>query len=246
MLLVPIFNVFPAVPVPMFIVFALFPVPKFTVPVVPESKVKADVVVDDIVPVPAKVKAVAEVPMVSIDATPVNAPPVVTFSPPEDVKAKVPVPFPIAVFPVEDVFRFNVGAVIAAVPEDSVCVRPVNPVELIEPDVDVKLKAPAVIVNPLEAVSVELADRVVNAPAPGVPDPIEPGAAKVAPPSEDALTVPLPEKVRVPPVPTVIVAVVFVPVAIVSNDGEPPVLSALHSQTSVDSFHLSTCPFEHP
>ena len=36
------------------------------------------------------------------------------------VNASVPVAFPIAVFPVDVVFRFNVGAVITAVPEDSV------------------------------------------------------------------------------------------------------------------------------
>ena len=46
------------------------------------------------VPAPANVSAVAVVPMVSSDVTPVSAPPVVTFSPPFDVKAKVPVESP--------------------------------------------------------------------------------------------------------------------------------------------------------
>ena len=56
--------------------------------------------VADKVPPLAKVKAVAETAMVSMDATPVKAPPVVTFSPPLLVKAKVPVALPMAVFPV--------------------------------------------------------------------------------------------------------------------------------------------------
>lgn len=55
------------------------------------------VVVAPKVPVPAKVMAVAEVAMVSIEATPVKAPPVVTFKPPFEVKAKVPVALPMAV-----------------------------------------------------------------------------------------------------------------------------------------------------
>jgi hypothetical protein len=99
-LLVPILIVFPALPVPMLRVLALFPVPKLTMPVVPESKVKAFAPVEVIVPAPAKPKAVAEVEMVSIEATPVNAPPVVTFSPPLDVNWKVPVALPILTFPV--------------------------------------------------------------------------------------------------------------------------------------------------
>ena len=46
--------------------------------------------------------------MVSTEATPVNAPPVVTFNPPLDVKAKVPVEFPIAVLLVPLVLIFVV------------------------------------------------------------------------------------------------------------------------------------------
>lgn len=235
----PIVIVFATAAVPILIVLAFAPVPTFTVPVVPESIVMAFVVFDVIDPAPAKDSVVAVTPIVSIEATPVKAPPVVTFNPPEDVRAKVPVAFPIAVFPVEAVFKLSVGAVIAAVPEDSVCVSPVSPVEEIAPDVDVRDNAPVVIVKPLEAVSVLLADSVVKAPEPGVPLPIEPGEAKVAPPRVEAFTTPLPEKVKVPPVPTVIVAVVFVPVVIASNEGVPPVESAEHSQTSVVSFHFN-------
>lgn len=154
-LLVPILRVFPAVPVPRLIVLALLPVPKLTVPVVPESRVIAEVVVEEIVPAPANVNPVAETVIVSIEATPVNAPPVVTFSPPFEVKAKVPVALPIAVFPVEEVLRLRVGAVIAAVPEDRVYVSPVSPVEEMAPEVDVRDNAPVVMVKPLEAVSVE-------------------------------------------------------------------------------------------
>src|SRR3989344_3751029 len=58
-LLVPILNVLPAVPVPMAIVFALLPVPRLTLPVVPESKVMALAVVELIVRAPA---AVSDVP----------------------------------------------------------------------------------------------------------------------------------------------------------------------------------------
>lgn len=119
-LLVPMLMVFPAFPVPKLIVLALFPVAKLTIPVVPESRVIAEEVVEDIVPAPAKVIAVAEVEMVSIEATPVNAPAVVTFKPPEEVKEKVPVALPMAVLPVLEVFKLSVGAVIAAVPEERV------------------------------------------------------------------------------------------------------------------------------
>jgi hypothetical protein len=74
LLSVPILIVFPAFPVPILMVLALLPVPRFTVPVVPESKVKALTPVEVMVPAPAKPRAVAEVAIVSIEATPVNAP----------------------------------------------------------------------------------------------------------------------------------------------------------------------------
>jgi hypothetical protein len=104
----PMLMEFPDVPVPMLIVLALLPVPTLTVPVVPESSVAVPVVPEIrlklvvapevIEPTPAKPKAVAEVEIVSIDETPVSAPPVETFSPVE-VKANVAVPLPIATFP---------------------------------------------------------------------------------------------------------------------------------------------------
>lgn len=56
----------------------------------------------------------------SSEATPVKAPPVVTFNPPLLVKAKVPVALPMDVLPVDEVFKFKVGAVMAAVPEERV------------------------------------------------------------------------------------------------------------------------------
>lgn len=56
----------------------------------------------------------------------------------------VPVALPMAVLPVEEVFKFNVGAVIAAVPEPKVKVKPVKPVEAIAPEVEVRFKAPVV------------------------------------------------------------------------------------------------------
>lgn len=100
-------TVFPAVPVPTLMVFALLFVPRLTVPVVPESTVTAPVVpevkakalpaADVIEPVPAKPSAVAEVEMVSMEATPVKAPPVVTFRPPLEAIAKVPVVLPMVI-----------------------------------------------------------------------------------------------------------------------------------------------------
>jgi hypothetical protein len=99
-LLVAILIIFPAVPVPMLTVLALLPVPRLTAPVVPESRVIALVPVESSEPAPANVIVVAVKPMVSIDATPVKAPPVVTFNPPLDVSAKVPVALPMVVFPV--------------------------------------------------------------------------------------------------------------------------------------------------
>jgi len=50
--------------------------------------------------------------------------------------------------------------------------------------------------------------RVVNAPVPGVVEPIEPGDAKVAPLRVEALIVPVPVKPRLAPLPTTIAAVV--------------------------------------
>lgn len=126
---VAILMVFPAVPVPILIVFELLPVPRFNAPVVPESRVRAEEVVEAIVPAPAKVKLVAEVAIVSIEATPVKAPPVVTFSPAFEVNAKVPVAFPIAVFAVPVVL-------IEAVPPETVIpAEPVNnPADVIVPE----------------------------------------------------------------------------------------------------------------
>ena len=127
---------------------------RLSAPVAPPSMLMAFVPVDVTVPTPAKDNAVAVTPIVSIDETPVSAPPIVTLSPPLDVRENVPRPFPIAVLPVELVLRLSVGAMIAAVPNERVWVNPVSPVELIEPEVDVSESAPVVIVRPL------LADRV--------------------------------------------------------------------------------------
>jgi len=106
----------------------LLPVPRFTAPVVPESIVKAFAPVELNVPAPAKVRAVAEVAIVSIEATPVSAPAVVAFNPPFETKANVPVALPIVVFDVPVPF-------ILAVPPVTVRPRlPVsNPAEVIVP-----------------------------------------------------------------------------------------------------------------
>ncbi len=64
----------------------------------PAFKVKGLEPPDDIVPAPAKPSAVSDTDIVSIEATPVKAPPVVTLSP-VDVNEKVPDALPMAVFP---------------------------------------------------------------------------------------------------------------------------------------------------
>ena len=53
---------------------------------------------EEIVPAPAKPKAVSDTEIVSIESTPVNAPSVVTLRP-VDVNSNVPVPFPMLVLP---------------------------------------------------------------------------------------------------------------------------------------------------
>jgi hypothetical protein len=84
---VPVFKAKAVAPVklPTVTFLAFDPVPKLTSPVDPESRVKAELVVLEIVPAPAKVKAVAEVEIVSIEATPVKAPPLETFKPVEAI-----------------------------------------------------------------------------------------------------------------------------------------------------------------
>ena len=92
----------PVSPVPRLMVSASVSVPMLMVPVEPELRVRALVVVDSMVPAPAKVMVVAETAMVSILATPVKIPPVVTLRPPFEVKAKVPVALPIVVLSVPE------------------------------------------------------------------------------------------------------------------------------------------------
>ncbi len=76
------------------------PEPILQVEAAPPVRVRALAPVAATVPAPAKVKVVAEVVMVSSEATPVNAPAVETFSPPLDVNANVPVELPTATLPV--------------------------------------------------------------------------------------------------------------------------------------------------
>ena len=96
----PMETVLTAAPVPKLIVSALASVPISKLPVVPESIVRAVAAPELTVPAPANVMAVAEVAIVSIEATPVRAPAVETFNPPLLVKANVPVELPIATVPV--------------------------------------------------------------------------------------------------------------------------------------------------
>ena len=124
----------------------------------------------------------------------------------------------------------------------------IPPIPVISPVVEIsqseELMATVAELFPIVVIPVE--DKVVKAPEFGVVDPIVPGIAHVPPNKVDAFSTPLPEKVKVAPVPTVMVAVVFAPLAIVSKEGEPPVESAEHSQTSVVSFHFNTCASEQP
>src|SRR5512143_1767156 len=68
-----------------------------TRPVVPASSVRLVPAPVVIAPVPANPKAVADVAMVSMDETPVNAPPVTLR--PVDERENVPVPLPMVTFP---------------------------------------------------------------------------------------------------------------------------------------------------
>ena len=108
--------------------------------------------VEEIVPAPAKVKAVAEVAIVSREATPVRVPPVVTFRPPDEVRAKVPVALPMATVPVP-----VVAMVTAEAPAVARLVAPLldrvvkAPVEGVEAPMVVELIVPPVMVTPEEA-----------------------------------------------------------------------------------------------
>ncbi len=151
-LLVPILMAFPPAPVPKLIILAVEPVPKLTSPLVPESTETAPVepeVKDKAVPAPevmapepAKPKLVAEVEMVSNEATPVKAPPVETFKPVE-LRAKVPVALPILVLLVPVVLML-------AVPPETV--KPAEPVkrpaEVMVPEPEVEMLPEVVMASP--------------------------------------------------------------------------------------------------
>src|SRR4030042_1844489 len=83
----------------------------WTKPLVPASSVRLVVAPVVIAPVPAKPKEVADTAMVSIEATPVSAPPVVTLRP-VDETWKVPVALPTAVFADPDVLIFAVPTIL--------------------------------------------------------------------------------------------------------------------------------------
>lgn len=73
------------------------------------------------------------------------------------------------------------------------------------------------VLNPVPD-TVELAERVVNAPLFGVPLPMVPGTVHVEPRSCEELITPLPDVFSVDPVPTLNVPVVIVPVPGTSED----------------------------
>lgn len=188
-----------------------FPIDTDVAPLVPRFSAAAVV---SRVPVPANVNAVADVVMVSSDVTPVSAPPVVTFSPPLDVKAKVPVELPMVVFPVPVVAIVTLLAPALARSVAPVDVNVVNfPVDAVDvpiavlfipvavvlkfPDVKVKLFAPESIDEALSPDSANAPDVPIIFVAPVVcVNPFE--AVKV--PAE--VIVPVPEVEMVPEVVT--------------------------------------------
>jgi len=119
----------------------------------PALKARVLAPVEEIVPAPAKVRAVAEVAMVSIEATPVRAPAVETFSPPEaEINWKVPVVLPMVVVPVPVVAIVTFEAPALAKSVAPVEVSVVNlPVEAVVAPIVVELIVPPVMVTPEEA-----------------------------------------------------------------------------------------------
>jgi len=118
----------------------ILPVPDWIVVadvVLVEPKVRVLAPPGEIVPTPGKVKPVAEVVIVSIEATPVKAPPIVTFKPPLDVKAKVLPALPMATAFVPAVPKFKPAGVV--VPE--LIVKAPAVVDQVEAAPAVKVKA---------------------------------------------------------------------------------------------------------
>jgi hypothetical protein len=199
---------------------------KFKAPEEPPLRLKALAPVDVTDPVAAKVKDVADTPIVSMEATPVNAPPVVTFSPPFDVNANVPVEFPTVTFPVPVVAIVTLLAPALAKSVAPVEVNVVNlPVEGVVVPIAVELIPVAVVlkleevnVNALAPVEIEEADKPERVKAPEVPVRFKAPVVSVSP----LLAVTSPEKVGFPTVAKVIVpaplfvVVIFVPAARVS------------------------------
>jgi hypothetical protein len=141
--------------------------PILMAPLVPASRLIAVAVVDTemVGAVEVKVNAVALVPMVSIEATPVKAPPVLTLSPPLLVRVNVPVELPMATAPLlvevpilvapdPEVFRFK-GAPVKVKALAPVLMEEVERPERVRvPLVAVKLSAPVLKAKPFEAVIV--------------------------------------------------------------------------------------------
>lgn len=186
---VAIFTILPAVPVAIFIVLELFPVPKLTVPVVPESSVRSFAPVVKIEPAPAKVRSVAVTPIVSSEITPDRAPRVVTFNPPFDVRANVPVALPIVIFPVPVVAIFTSEAPNVprfVVPDDERVVNaPVDgvvaPIAVLFIPVAVVLKLPDVIRILFDPKSMDEADNPDSDNAPEVAVKLRAPVVKVNP-----------------------------------------------------------------
>ena len=150
-----------------------------TLPVVPASRVMfvAAVETDIVGAVEVNVMAVLDVVIVSIDATPVSAPPVVTFKPPDEVRAKVPVELPMATAPVLVVANFKAPVPFGIIDKASSEIVPIVAAEpLPRLSVVLVISLPVMVISPLNArvaAVVNVArDEAVIVSAPSVISPV--------------------------------------------------------------------------
>ena len=164
---------------------------------------------------------------------PVITPPVVTFNPPLDVNANVPVELPIEVLAVPAVLILVAPVTVnpVNVPTD-VNDEPVTPAANVAP-VNPLAGADVAAIVPVPVAANDAPVPMTNAPVVFV-EPVSPlNGADVA------AIVPVPLVVKDPPVPTVIVAVELVPVVKALNE---PAGTAAQLGSPLDN--VKTCPFE--
>lgn len=161
----------------------------------PAVRLSALAPVAAIVPPAAKVSAVAEVVIVSIEATPVKAPPVVTFNPEPAVKAKVvparakvPVEFPIVV--------------------------DADPVELIK-------VVPKTVVEPLIALVPPETPKVLAAEVPVPKELVKEGPVPIVEFPEEVRVVKDPAPPEIPPEPVIVPSQLKAPAVVMVQPVEP-------------------------